>query len=433
MNKLLQFSTYGIKNIEKLISIDFANQTIEKGINKINNVKGIFGYNGSGKSALISSMDYYTKLVCVPNFLMQNEIKLSLDKLINYVKKEFYISVLFEFEKNIAIKHSIKLSKDLIVDDYVIKEESVELSNSRTLNGKFKNIIEKKDNKIIYADIFKENERLEINQDLRYNSIVQILLQKILEKKVNKIDQTELTLLDKIVVKLYSCVNNIDVYLQESDLHRGYKFGQKSIEDILLKLENNKQNKLGDIYLNDVIIRKEDYDFYVKENKKLERFIKYFKPELKSIELIPLQDAKLYHLRKVFVYNDYKVELEFESSGIKQLIKLFSYLEKCANGKIVFIDEIDTNINAVYFSYLISFFKKYGKGQLIFTTHNIEAMKSLKSQSKSILALGVNNKIDTWVGKGNKSPISDYINGEFPNSPMNIEDFDFINIFLGEE
>ena len=82
---------------------------------------------------------------------------------------------------------------------------------------------------------------------------------------------------------------------------------------------------------------------------------------------------------------------------------------------------------------LISFFKKYGKGQLIFTTHNIEAMKSLKSQSKSILALGVNNKIDTWVGKGNKSPISDYINGEFPNSPMNIEDFDFINIFLGEE
>ena len=43
------------------------------------------------------------------------------------------------------------------------------------------------------------------------------------------------------------------------------------------------------------------------------------------------------------------------------------------------------------------------------------------------------NVLDTWVSKGNKSPINDYINGDFPNSPMNIEDFDFINIFMGDE
>ena len=82
---------------------------------------------------------------------------------------------------------------------------------------------------------------------------------------------------------------------------------------------------------------------------------------------------------------------------------------------------------------MVSFFKNYGKGQLIFTTHNLDAMKALKDQSKSIEVLGVDNKIDTWVGKGNKSPINDYINGNFPNSPMNVEDFDFINIFLGGE
>ena len=42
-------------------------------------------------------------------------------------------------------------------------------------------------------------------------------------------------------------------------------------------------------------------------------------------------------------------------------------------------------------------------------------------------------EIDTWVAQGNKSPITDYATGAFPNSPMNIEDFDFINIFFGEE
>ena len=70
---------------------------------------------------------------------------------------------------------------------------------------------------------------------------------------------------------------------------------------------------------------------------------------------------------------------------------------------------------------------------MIFTTHNIEAMKALKNQSRSIVVLGVDNKLDTWVSKGNKSPINDYINGDFPNSPMNIEDFDFINIFMGDD
>ena len=135
----------------------------------------------------------------------------------------------------------------------------------------------------------------------------------------------------------------------------------------------------------------------------------------------------------MFKYEKYNVEYEFESSGIKQLVKLFTYLSKCANGGIVFVDEIDVNINAVYFEKLISFFRNYGNGQLIFTTHNIEAMNALKGQSRSILVLGEDNKIDVWVGKGNKSPVSDYIGGFFPHSPMNVEDFDFVNIFLGED
>ena len=60
-------------------------------------------------------------------------------------------------------------------------------------------------------------------------------------------------------------------------------------------------------------------------------------------------------------------------------------------------------------------------------------MNALKGQGKAILALGEDNKIDTWVGKGNRSPIKDYIGGFFPHSPMNVEDFDFVSIFFAEE
>lgn len=433
MNKLLQFSTYGIKNIEELITIDLANQTIENGIQKINNVKGIFGYNGAGKSALMSSINYYNKIVCVPNYLMQIETKENLNKLINYIKKEFYISMIFEFAKNIVIKHSIKLSLDSVMNDYVISEENVSLSSGRTLNDKYKVVFEKKENEIIVDEKLKGDDYDYVfNQDLKYNSIVQIALQKIIEKKRD--DNSPMSLFENLVLKIYSCINNIDVYLQDSDLHRNYKVDKKVINDLIAQTEELKQKKENwiDVYTSDAIISKENYNIYKKENGKLEKFIRYFKPELVRIELIPFEDGSVYHVRKLFVYKDYNVELEFESSGIKQLVTLFSYLEKCAKGKTVFIDEIDTNINAVYFEKMVSFFKNYGKGQLIFTTHNIEAMKALKDQSRSIVVLGVDNKIDTWVGKGNKSPINDYINGDFPHSPMNVEDFDFINIFLGD-
>ena len=60
-------------------------------------------------------------------------------------------------------------------------------------------------------------------------------------------------------------------------------------------------------------------------------------------------------------------------------------------------------------------------------------MNVLKSVSRSIVVLGNDNKIDTWVPIGNKSPINDYMSGKFPNSPMNVEYFDCINIFMGEE
>lgn len=437
MKKLLQFSTYGIKNIEKMITLDFANQTIEKGIQKTNNVKGIFGYNGAGKSAIITSVDFYNKIVCNPNFLVQNDTKDNLNKLVNYIRNEFFVSALFEFGSGIVLKHTIKLVKSDIISDFIISEERISKSIGRTLNDKFKILVEKKENEIFIDEEIKKgshhNYEFSLN-DLKYSSVVQQMMQQIINHYIDN-SNDELSILEEIVLSLYSSVNSILVYMQETDLHNNYKIDNNILKDLISRVEKIKVDltDFTEVYTSDTIVPKSEFENYEKENKKLERFIKYFKPDLKEIELIPSENRNVYNVRKLFVYKNYRVEFEFESSGIKQLVRLYSYLEKCAKGRIVFIDEIDTNINAVYFGKLVSFFKNYGKGQLIFTTHNIEAMRALKNQSRSIVVLGVDNKLDTWVGKGNKSPINDYINGDFPNSPMNIEDFDFINIFMGDE
>ena len=55
------------------------------------------------------------------------------------------------------------------------------------------------------------------------------------------------------------------------------------------------------------------------------------------------------------VYNDYKIYAEFESTGIKKLIKLFAYLNEMVEGSIVFIDEFDANIHDVYLCALLEY------------------------------------------------------------------------------
>ena len=439
MGKILQIKTCGMKNLAEEITIDFANLTIEKGVSKINNVKGIFGYNGSGKTALMTSIDYYIKIVTDPKFLLQNETIKKLDRLLNYQTRCFKFSIVFEYHKDIVLKHMISLVKNALGGSYIINNEEISLSSGRTLNDTFKPLVRKDEDGSIFIlpdeRVVKDGLAFLATADLAYSSVVMKVIERVIESNKKKEANYEYTLGEKILTTLFFNIKNMDVYLSDSDSHNNFLIDKETLEELLSSLETLKQKKDSwvDLYSTETIIPIDRYDSYSKENKKLEKFIKVFKPELNEIEIKKSEDKNTYHVRRLFKYKKYNVEYEFESSGIKQLVKLFTYLSKCANGGIVFVDEIDVNINAVYFEKLISFFKNYGNGQLIFTTHNIEAMNALKGQSRSILVLGEDNKIDVWVGKGNKSPVSDYIGGFFPHSPMNVEDFDFVNIFLEED
>lgn len=395
MSTLLKLKTRGIKNLEKDITLEFANLTVEHGPKKINTVKGIFGYNGAGKSAIINSVDIYKNVITGFNYLLQDETRNKLNKLINIKANHFEITTVFYIDKNI-IRHSLRIEKIPENLDFQITREEISLLQGRTLNDKYELLISKQGKDVQIGQNYV-NDALSFikNIDFSHSSLLSLILN---DKISNE------TKLHDYLKQLVKSIENVDVYMDDFE-------------------------RLND----EEMIPIEKYDEYLKENSKLVKFIQIFKPELKTININPLEDRGMYHLRKSFVYDEYNVDLEFESSGIKQLVKLFAHLEACAKGKIVFIDEIDKNINPIFFKELISFYKNYGNGQLIFTSHSIESMNVLKDQSRAIAVLGNDNNLDTWIEKGNRSPINDYAAGMFPNSPMNIEDFDFINIFLGED
>ena len=135
----------------------------------------------------------------------------------------------------------------------------------------------------------------------------------------------------------------------------------------------------------------------------------------------------------IMVYDAYKIHAEFESTGIKKLIKLYAYLNEMAQGGIVFIDEFDSNLHDVYLCALLEYLMEYGEGQLCFTTHNVGPMDVLRKNKKSIDFLSVDHKIYPWTSNGNYSPSKLYRNGMIEGSPFNVDAIDFIKAFHVDE
>ena len=67
---LLNLKISGIKNIEKPIEIPFYKKTIKNDFNPDQyRVKGIYGENGSGKTAILTAVNILTKIIYQNNYL----------------------------------------------------------------------------------------------------------------------------------------------------------------------------------------------------------------------------------------------------------------------------------------------------------------------------------------------------------------------------
>ena len=448
--RVVKISVCGIKNISEPLVIDFSSKIAKDVLKKVANVKGIFGINGTGKTAFITAIDIYKNICISKNYLIQKNTVRNLDKMINFSTKKLDIEVTYsilDMKKNWIIKHFISIAKN--GDEYELLQEKVSRLKSRSLNDQFEDVIDIAKGKTNY-----NIEINEISEDLNRNRSFICLYGLYLSKKENfyTIDFIDDTF-DFIFVFI-GAINIRTVFL-DADSHKDYLANMdKKILDLISEYSKNKISKNNET-LSDVIkttegiddlvytdflpgserVEKKELGKYQSHIIKLTKFIRIFKPSLVEIKLDKKVYGDYYIVRKQFVYSESPepIDFEFESAGIKNLVYLFSSLLYCANGGITFIDEIDTNINSVYLNKLIEFFIKYGKGQLCFTSHNMDTIDLLKNTCKGISFFGMDGSIDNWTQIGNKSPKNSFISGKIENNPMNIEAIDFLSVLNEEE
>lgn len=423
---LLEFRLKGIKNIEKEIAINFYKQDIRKFNRENYNVKGIFGRNGIGKTAIIKGIEILRNIVLDSDYLtLKNSL---LNEMINKKLKKCYLSTEFlvidEDNRKHIFEHSIDLKlengKVIIIKEIINKKKLDRKEILRTLIIENGEINRSKSN---YFKNLDEIEKLSMNL-LERKSIIKLLVNDIIKDKKSKFESEKFEF-----IYLYALYSKINVFTHLEDIH--YKM-------VSVNFEN--QNWLDKIYIdyinqegkkrNILLKTKEEIDFLKKSLNRKERFLKLFNPEIGKIDFEKRDfDEKYYEIEYIFCYKEYKINFEYESMGMKSLFRLFDVLDTVNNGGIVFVDEIDMSIHDLYLNRLVEFFAENGKGQFVFTAHNTSILDTLKKYKNSIDFMTEYKEIKPWIKNGNYSPRKQYLEGMLPNMPYNIEYYDFFEIF----
>lgn len=445
---LVNYTVKGIKSLDEEVSLSFYKKTITSDPKDFQNynIKGIYGINGSGKSAIVTSVKIFKNLIINKDYLNNPLIQSYLRELINknllrmdfsgdFFAKSKSKSFLFHYEISISSEKSGKI---------VIDREALSYKAASSRQEDMKPLFEVNNGKIAFANSIEQDFCDYIIDKtknlLKTATVSSFFIDYILDwkdKKVNVSVFEGLWMLFMLGLSIY-------VYLDETDEHADYfidgimaeldqETDDKAINSIQKAIRDVKELRVNEISVSRRNVLKKNYADYQERVSRLYDFINIFKRDLKGIEIDKIEDKNYYACDLIMDYGEYKINVEFESTGIKKLIKLYEYFNEMASGNIVFIDELDSNLHDVYLCALLEYLMEHGEGQLCFTTHNIGPMDILKRNKKSIDFLSVNHKIYSWTKNGNYSPANLYKSGMIEGSPFNIDSIDFISAFDAEE
>ena len=429
----------GIKNIEEPIAIEFYKKTINKDFDPDKyRIKAIYGENGSGKTAIITAVSLMRKILTNGSYLLDNDTQRSLVELVN--KKTRCGNIECEFYVGLDVKRILRYSVGFEVGEderFYITEELLEEKKASYSKNKYQTIFRTRNGELIECadsgvlDYLRNKTMNLLDKQSLATSIIRFY-------EMSQELRSSSTIFSLFVLSIFALT--IDVFLDEADNHADYalrerlgRLDEKAIgnngPDLLRQINSKIIGPMADKKM----IPKQVFSEYEEQVKRLCEFVRVFKPELKKIDIEKQDRDAFYQCNLKMVYEGYTLDREFESRGIKKLMDLFDCLDAASSGSVVFIDELDSNIDDVYLDKLIEYFASYGKGQLCFTAHNLSPMTVLKSNKNAISFISSINTVHTWTSNGNYTPENAYRNGFIEDSPFNVDATDFLGILGGQD
>ncbi len=430
---LSKFKVKGIKNLEKEIVLDFLR--LKTKVESYRTVTSIYGANGAGKSAIVHGAELLKRLLAERNMLLntssRDHVLCLMNKNIGGVNIEVEYFVVDEKEIYNKYVYVVNLYNEF--DSVNIKYEKL----AQLKNSKENIVYEISDGKMISDNKLSDEHYDYCNGKLLNRTYFETSLYYSINLVRNK-NSVYVTKEQKSINEFFGPLNelvaNLDFLLLSDEINeqRMYNMDFKNYKEVSQAIAQSNLN-LPDTKRKNVV-HKNHIDKLRSRVKRMAEFIKLFKSDLTDIKLDTKINEDFYFYNYEFVYGNYSVHYEFESNGIKRLVNLFSYIERLHdNNCVIFIDELDVNINDIYLIKLIEYFATYIKGQIVFTTHSTSPMevvskKAVRDKSQ-ICFLTKDNDIEMWKHVGSFSPSSIYRKGQIKGLPFTIDAIDFVDIF----
>ena len=382
----------GFKNIQKG-EIGLLSYKQKKFYNAKSDVLGIYGQNGSGKTAVVDAFKLLKTIASgdklpedIKNYIYKTEDKAIL-KFIFYIErsKEKFL-VYYDFTIRIKdgqaeLSHE-RLSYSKIVDDVKTRKQDIVEYN---IDSKEVPLLPK----VRYNELIKDSKENEFNLEVCKRMAIKEKTSFIFNESLKEIFENSASNSDYI--NIISCVKhfarlNLFVITNEQSAPISLNFMPLSF-----RMENEDTITSGNIAVNLLgtsTIDKVTYSIATQVIKQLNVVLDTIIPNL-QLEIRNLGNElaesgeEIIKIELMSIRKDIKLPLKYESEGVKKIISILSALISMFNNPSIclIVDELDAGIFEYLLGELLKIIEQNGKGQFIFTSHNLRALEKLDKES----------------------------------------------------
>lgn len=398
---------------------------------------GIYGQNGSGKTAIVDSLRLFIQVVSGKEISSYNKSLIMSGENCARCEYVFYIKennvenaseyiVYYGFE----ITHGVFIDKSkpqmAIVDEYIkySKFENGKIGpkvNVINYNINLESIIspQKRINELKKNKSFNKNDLVIFKELTNINSTSFLFNYRSFNSFVNGIEESRMPLeaLYKYAMDNLIIIGN-DRLRDVKDISEPIPFS------LIVYTEIDKIQKEYIVrYDKPILVNEKDYNSVQLSIKRINSVLKGLIPglqiEANKITSITMSDGDNgYSFELLSVKGKSRIPLVCESDGIKKIISILSAMIVMRHDEKVclVVDELDAGVYEYLLGELLSVLEDNAKGQFIFTSHNLRALETLSKESIVFTTTNPENR---------------YIRLTYVNGTNNIRDFYIRSIVLG--
>lgn len=361
MKRLSRIEIYNFKNIKRA-ELDFKNSIL-----------GLYGPNGSGKTALIDVLDLIKTILCGHKISSDFLNMIHVDAEYSRIVVQFTMD---ENERHSEIEYSFKLNRFCIYDEIlsyvytdgetrVVKSKLIDTSNSPTFSpvSKYKSLIGTSKENDLNVMAIKKMVRKEFRSFIFSSEFLEVV-----RNRNNECKDEEFM---RHMYILESLVNfaNYELFVVKSKC---------CIDDSM-------------------VLSKSALDVYKRKIESMNRVVPYLVPDLTlDVQVLGkelMRDSSVGY-RVELVSN--KIPFKYESDGVKRIVSILQPLIEIFNNTsvVVAIDDLDCGIHEYLFGEIVKLMCEQAKGQLIFTAHNLRPLEII---NKKFLAFTTTDPDNRYV------------------------------------